>query len=133
VRCKSDPNVYIIRTIDSLLIIFIYVDDILIIGCSASSIFVVKKRILHNRFFMTDMDPLHYFLGLEISQDALGIKLSQAKYAWDLMEIFHMIDCKSTPTHFLFRVRLEDSRDTPLVENTLYIQLVGILLYLSHT
>jgi len=33
VRCKYDPNVYMLRTIDSLLIIFIYGDDILIIGC----------------------------------------------------------------------------------------------------
>jgi hypothetical protein len=28
-----------------------------------------------------DMGLLHFFLGLKISQDASGIKLSQAKYA----------------------------------------------------
>jgi hypothetical protein len=30
---------------------------------------------------MTDMGPLHFFLDLEISQDALGIKLSVETYA----------------------------------------------------
>jgi hypothetical protein len=82
---------------------------------------------------MTDMGPLHFFLGLEISQDASCIKLSQAKYARDLLERFHMTDCKSSPTPFLSGVNLEDGRETPLVDNTLYRQLVGSLLYLTHS
>jgi hypothetical protein len=82
---------------------------------------------------MTDMGPLHFFLGLEISQDASGIKLSQAKYARDLLERFHMTNYKSTPTPFLSGVKLEDSGETPLVDITLYRQLVGSLLYLTHS
>jgi hypothetical protein len=69
-----------LRTGDSLLLLVLYVDDLLMTSCSTSMIAAVK-RILHDRFLMTDMGPLHFFLGLEISQDALGIKLSQAKYA----------------------------------------------------
>jgi hypothetical protein len=132
VHCKSDPNVYMLRIVDSLLLLVMYVDDLLITGCSTSVIFAVK-RILHDRFFMTGMGPLHFFLRLEISQDASGIKLSQAKYARDLLERFHMIDYKSSPTPFLSGVKLKDGGDTPLVESTLYRQLVGILLYLTHS
>jgi hypothetical protein len=121
-----------LRTTDSLLLLILYVDDLLITGCSTSTIAAVK-RILHDRFLMTDMGPLHFFLGLEISQDASGIKLSQAKYARDLLERFHMTDCKSAPTPFLSGVKLEDGGETPLVDNTLYKQLVGILLYLTHS
>jgi hypothetical protein len=134
VRCKSYPNVYMLRTTDSLLLIVLYVDDLLITGCSNSmSTIAAVKRILHDRFLMMDMGPLHLFLGLEISQDALGIKLSRAKYARDLLERFHMIDCKSTPTPFLSGVKLEDGGETTLVDNTLYRQLVGSLLYLTHS
>ena len=89
VRCKSDPNVYMLRTIDSLLLLVLYVDDLLITSCSTSAIAAVK-RILHDIFLMTDMGPLHFFLGLDISQDASSIKLSQARYAQDLLERFHM-------------------------------------------
>eukprot|EP00253_Pinus_taeda_P016659 PITA_16659 len=121
-RCKSDPNVYMLRTHDSLLILVLYVDDLLITGSSASAIATVK-RALHDRFLMTDMGPLHFFLGLEISQDATGIKLSQAKYARDLLERFRMADCKPARTPFLSGVRLEDGGDTPLVDSTLYRQL----------
>ena len=42
-----------------------------------------------------------------------------------------MTDCKSASTPFLFGVKLEDGRNTPLVDNTLYRQLVGSLLYLT--
>ena len=31
VRCKSDPNVYMLRMVDSLLLLVLYVDDLLII------------------------------------------------------------------------------------------------------
>eukprot|EP00253_Pinus_taeda_P023445 PITA_23445 len=109
-RCKSDPNVYMLRRHDSLLILVLYVDDLLITGSSASAIATVK-RALHDRFLMTDMGPLHFFLGLEISQDATGIKISQAKYARDLLERFRMADCKPALTPFLSGVRLGWSID----------------------
>jgi hypothetical protein len=44
-----------------------------------------------------------------------------------------MIDCKSAPTPFLSRVKLEDGGETPLVDKTLYKQLVGSLLNLRHS
>jgi hypothetical protein len=121
-----------LRKVDSLLLLVMYVDDLLIIDCSNSTIIVVK-RILHERLLMMDMDLLHFFLGLDISQDASGIKLSQAKYARDLLERFHMIDCKSALTPFLSGVKLEDGGDIPLVDITLYRKLVGSFLYLTHS
>jgi hypothetical protein len=66
VHCKSDPNVYMLRTIDSLLLLVLYIDDLLITDCS-TSVIVVVKTIIHDKFFMKDMGPLHFFLGLEIS------------------------------------------------------------------
>jgi hypothetical protein len=99
----------------------------LIIGSSSSAIALVKD-IFHDRFSMMDMGPLHFFLGLEIIQDASGIKLSQDKYVKDILDRFHVIDCKSVPTPFLSGIRLEDGEDTLLVDNTMYRQLVGSLM-----
>jgi hypothetical protein len=132
VHCKSNPNVYMLKTTDSLILSVLYVDDLLITGCSTSMIFAVK-RILHDRFLMMDMGPLHFFLGIKISQDASSINLSQAKYARDLLEIFHMTECKFSSTPFLSGFKLENGGETPLVENTLYRQRMGILLYLTHS
>jgi hypothetical protein len=82
---------------------------------------------------MMDMGLLHFFLGLEISQDESGIKLSQDKYARDLLERFQMTDCKSSLNPFLSEFKLEDGEETPLVDSTLYRQLVGSLFYLTHS
>jgi hypothetical protein len=94
-----------LRTTNSVMILVLYVDDILITGSSASSIALVKD-ILHGRFSMTEMGPLHFFLCLEINQDDSSIKLSQAKYDRDLLDRFHVTDCKSAPTPFLSGIRI---------------------------
>jgi hypothetical protein len=44
-----------------------------------------------------------------------------------------MIDYKSAPSPFLSGVKLEDGGETSLVDITLYRQLVGSLLYLTHS
>jgi hypothetical protein len=69
VHCKLDPNVYMLRMVDSLLLLVMYVDGFLIIGCLTSMI-VAVKRILHDKLLMTDMGPLHFSLGLKINKDA---------------------------------------------------------------
>jgi hypothetical protein len=64
-----------LRNADSLMILETYVDYILTTSSSSSSTILVKE-ILHVRFSMKDMGPLNFFLGLDISQDVSGIKIS---------------------------------------------------------
>jgi hypothetical protein len=56
VHCKSNPNVYMLWTTDSLLHLFLYVDDLLITSYSNSMI-VAVKNIIHDRFLMMNMGP----------------------------------------------------------------------------
>jgi hypothetical protein len=107
-----------LRNIDSLMILVLYVDDILITGIFASTI-VVVRYILHDMFSMMDMGPLHLLLGIEISKYVSGIKISQDKHARGLLDRFHMTDCKFAYTPFL-SISIEDGGDTPLVDTTLY-------------
>ena len=44
-----------------------------------------------------------------------------------------MTDCKCASNPFLSGVKLEDGRNTPLVDSTLYRQPVGSLLYRTHS
>ena len=56
-RRKSNPNVYLQQYDGNLLIIFLYVDDILITGITLSSISFVKTA-LHDAFEMSDLGLL---------------------------------------------------------------------------
>jgi len=51
---------------------------------------------------MKDLGPLHYFLGIQVIPTSAGMVLSQEKYAFDLLERAHMVDCKplSTPVAY---------------------------------
>eukprot|EP00253_Pinus_taeda_P023733 PITA_23733 len=91
------------------------------------------KSSLKKKFEMTDLGHLHYFLGLQVLQSKEGISLSQSKYACDLLRHFHMEDCKPAPSPFQSRAKLSVTCTSPEVDGTLYCQLVGKLLYLTHT
>eukprot|EP00253_Pinus_taeda_P034587 PITA_34587 len=70
---------------------------------------------------------------LTVLQSKEGIFLSQSKYACDLLRFFHMEDCKPAPSPFQSGVKLSVNCTSPEVDATLYRQLVGKLLYLTHT
>ena len=59
----SDPIVYIQCLGDEVLIIFLYVDDLILMGSSSSMLQDVKHALM-DQFEMTDLGLLHYFLGL---------------------------------------------------------------------
>ena len=77
---------------------------------------------------MTNLGLLHYFLGIEIFQSLFRITITQSKYALDLLSRFHMADCKLVHTPFLSRVKLEAQCYFPLVDGSLYHQLVRSLI-----
>ena len=88
---------------------------------------------MNHAFYMTDLGLLGQLLGLEIAQNKHGIKVHQSKYALDLLNKFNMKYCKPSKTPFLSGVKLEEADSSPMVNNTLYRQLIGFLLYLTHT
>jgi hypothetical protein len=91
------------------------------------------KTMLKKKFEMIYLGFLHYFLGLQVFQTNEGFFLSQSKYACDLLRHFHMEDCKPTPSPFQYGFNLSSTCTSPKVDATLYCQLVGSLLYFTHT
>jgi hypothetical protein len=65
---------------------------------SDSKILNHVKTILKNKFEMTKLGFFHYFLGLQILQDNEGKKISQSKYACEILRHFEMDDCKPSPS-----------------------------------
>jgi hypothetical protein len=65
--------------------LLLYVDDMIITGDDPEYIVFVKVR-LSDQFLMSNLGPLSYFLGIEISSTSEGFFLSQEKYIRDLFD-----------------------------------------------
>ena len=131
IRCKYDPNVYLQQHDGVFQVIVLYVDEILITGIFNTQIGSIKES-LHSEFSMTDLGLLRKFLGLEIEKSKRGIMMSQPKYDSNLLNNFNMAYYKAYKFPFLSGIKLGEFGNSPLVDCTLYRQLVGGLLYLTH-
>eukprot|EP00253_Pinus_taeda_P030803 PITA_30803 len=131
-RCHSDNIIYTKKVGKSLIILVLYVDDLILTGSDPNLINHVNSS-LKNKFEMIDLGHLHYFLGLQVLQSKEGISLSQSKYACDLLRHFHMEYYKPAPSPFQSGFKLSVTCHSPEVDATLYRQLVGKVLYLTHT
>eukprot|EP00253_Pinus_taeda_P008389 PITA_08389 len=118
-RCHSNNTVYTKKVGKSLIILVLYVDDLILTG-SYPKLINHEKSILKNKFEMTDLGHLHYFLGLQVLQSKEGISLSQSKYSCDLLRHFHMEDCKPTPSPFQSGAKISVTCTSPEVNATLY-------------
>eukprot|EP00253_Pinus_taeda_P005213 PITA_05213 len=131
-RCHSDNSVYTKKVGKSLIILVLYVDDLILTGSDTNLINHVKSS-LKTKFEMRDLGHMHYFLGLQVLQSKEGISLSQSKYVYDLLHHFHMEDYKPAPSPFQSRAKPSVTCTSTQLGGTLYRQLVGKILYITHT
>ena len=100
---KSDNSLYIRSDSESLIVIILYVDDLFIGGEHLTDI---------NKFEMTDMKELHYFLGIEVIRTPTGIMISQQHYILNLLYKFKMAECKLVVTPLDRNLKLDADSDT---------------------
>nr|GFB32382.1 putative ribonuclease H-like domain-containing protein [Tanacetum cinerariifolium] len=78
-RGTIDQTLFIIRQRGNFILVQVYVDDI-IFGSSNSQLCREFKALMHEKFHMSAMGKLNFFLGLQFQQKEDGIFLSQDKY-----------------------------------------------------
>ncbi|HEY1871458.1 MAG TPA: reverse transcriptase domain-containing protein, partial [Chitinophagaceae bacterium] len=127
-RGTIDTTLFIRKTRGHLLLVQIYVDDI-IFGSSSPALCKEFGDLMANKFEMSMLDKLSFFLGLQVKQLENGIFMSQTKYINDMLKRFKMQDLKimSTP----MRTLLDADEDGEPFDITLYRSMVGSLMYLT--
>jgi hypothetical protein len=93
-----DPTLFVHVSPRGRALLLLYVDDMIITGDDLEYIAFIKPR-LSDRFLMSDIDPLRYFLGIEISSTPEGFFLSQEKYIQDLLDRASLTDHRTAKTH----------------------------------
>lgn len=97
VASKTDPSLFILRMISHVLYVLIYVDDILVTSSNSSQVSLLFLQ-LATEFSIKDLGDLHFFLGIEIVRNSIGLLLSQTRYIRDLLSKAGMVDCKTVQT-----------------------------------
>jgi hypothetical protein len=111
--------------------LLLYVDDIVLTASSQSFLHQIISG-LRQEFSMTDMSPLHHFLGITVERRADGLFLSQRQYLLDILDRAGMRDCKPCSTPVDTHSKL--SADGTLVSDpTHYRSIAGALQYLTFT
>jgi hypothetical protein len=108
------------------------VDDMIITGDDLEYIAFVKTC-LSDQFLISDLGPLRYFLGIEISFTHEGFFLSQKKYIHDLLNRASLTDHRTVETPMELNVHLTPTDGEPLEDLTHYRHIVGSLVYLGVT
>ena len=110
----------------------VYVDDLIVTGSHQNAVnkFILK---LGQRFSITDLGSLNYFLSAQVMRNSNGIFLSQKKYIQDIIEKTQMAGARAinTPIAIGNLLCLEDS--TYLDDPKFYRNIVGTLQYLALT
>ncbi|XP_019238389.1 PREDICTED: uncharacterized protein LOC109218475 [Nicotiana attenuata] len=117
---------------DSIVVLAVYVDDIILTGTDSAEILALKS-FLHQQFRIKDLGSLHYFLGLEVFYSASGVVLHQKKFLHDLLIEFHCSDATPVVCPLPQSLKLKAKEGVPLPKPEVYRSLVGKLNFLTHT
>nr|GEV08608.1 retrovirus-related Pol polyprotein from transposon TNT 1-94 [Tanacetum cinerariifolium] len=125
-----DPTLFTIRYGEDILPVKIYVDDI-IFGSTNPKYTKCFEKLMHNRFEMSLMREMKFFLRLQIHQSPCGIFINQAKYALEIIHKHGMKKGQSIGTPMATKPKLDADMSGKPVDQTDYRSKIGSLMYLT--
>ncbi|GJT22533.1 retrovirus-related pol polyprotein from transposon TNT 1-94 [Tanacetum coccineum] len=108
-----DPTLFITKKREDILLVQIYVDDI-IFGSMNPKLSKRFKKLMHNKFEISMMGELKFFLGIQIHQSPRGIFINQAKYAQEILKKHGMTSCDNVGTPMATKPLDADLSGTPV-------------------
>jgi hypothetical protein len=131
-KCVVEHVVYRKGAGNSLLVVGVYVDDLIICGPSVNKITEFKQQMMHC-FNMSDLGLLNYYLGMEVRQKEKEITICQKAYAAKIVEHCKMTYCNPTETPMEQRIKLTAAKKGTEKDETKYRSIIGSLRYLVNT
>ncbi|GJZ82329.1 uncharacterized mitochondrial protein-like protein, partial [Tanacetum coccineum] len=80
-----------------ILLVQVYVDDI-IFGYTKKELCNAFEKLMHEKFQMSSMGELTFFLGLQVQQKKNGIFISKYKYVGEILKKFRFTYVKTSST-----------------------------------
>jgi hypothetical protein len=108
----------------SRLLLGIYFDDLIVTGTNPDEVHRFKGE-MTERFRMSDLGLLCFYLGIEVKQGEACISICKVSYADKLLASAGMVNCTSTTMPMERRLKLSKSSMHDLVDALLYRSMVG--------
>ncbi|KAK1650001.1 hypothetical protein QYE76_067806 [Lolium multiflorum] len=124
-----DPTLFTKRVNGELFVCQLYVDDI-IFGSTNKAFNDEFSKLMTDRFEMSMMGEMKFFLGFEIKQLREGTFINQAKYLQDMLKRFKMTELKGVATPMVTKCHLALDPNGKEVDQKVYRSMIGSLLYL---
>nr|GFB79026.1 putative ribonuclease H-like domain-containing protein [Tanacetum cinerariifolium] len=96
-RGKIDQTSFIKKQKGDILHVHVYVDGI-IFGSTNKELCKTFEKLMKDKFQMSSMGKLSFFLGLQVKQKDDGIFITQDKYVAEILRKFGLTDGKSAST-----------------------------------
>nr|GEW53658.1 putative ribonuclease H-like domain-containing protein [Tanacetum cinerariifolium] len=93
-RGQIDQTLFIKKQKGDIMLVQIYVDDI-IFGATNKNLCKSFKKLMKDKFQMSSMGELTFFLGLQVKQKEDGIFINQDKYIAEILKKFGLTEGKS--------------------------------------
>ncbi|GJW20040.1 uncharacterized mitochondrial protein-like protein [Tanacetum coccineum] len=129
-RGKIDKTIFIKRHKGDILLVQVYVDDI-IFGSTKKELCNAFEKLMHEKFQMSSMEELAFFLGLQVHQKKDGIFISQDKYVDEILKKFRLTEVKTTSTPMETQKPLLKDESGEEVDVHMYRLMIGSLMYLK--
>ncbi|TLX69571.1 hypothetical protein E9993_22875, partial [Labilibacter sediminis] len=129
-RGAIDNTLFIKNQGTDIILAQIYVDDI-IFGSTSEKLSKEFADIMAQKFEMSMMGKMSFFLGLEVQQSKSGISICQSKYIAEMLAKYSLSDCKSAKTPVSKTDKLHADPTGADVNHSLYRGMIGSLLYLT--
>ncbi|GKB59508.1 uncharacterized mitochondrial protein-like protein, partial [Tanacetum coccineum] len=113
-----------------ILLVQVYVDNI-IFGSTKKELCIALERLMHEKFQMSSMGELTFFLGLQVKQKKDGIFISQDKYVAEILKKFGFTEVKTASTPMETQKPLLKDEDGEEVDVHMYRSMIGSLMYLT--
>ncbi|GJR68021.1 uncharacterized mitochondrial protein-like protein [Tanacetum coccineum] len=89
------------------------------------------EKLMHEKFRMSSIGKLTFFLGLQVQQKKDGIFISQDIYVVGILKKFGFIEVKTTSTPMETQKPLLKDKDGEEVDVYMYRSMIGSLMYLT--
>ncbi|GKA03177.1 putative ribonuclease H-like domain-containing protein [Tanacetum coccineum] len=129
-RGTIDKTLFIKKDRNDIMLVQVYVDDI-IFGSTKKSWCDEFEALMKNRFQMSSMGELTFFLGLQVQQKEDGIFISQDKYVAEILKKFDFDSVKTASTPIETQKPLVKDEEAADVDVHLYRSMIGSLMYLT--